>query len=126
MNLRQLAEQDLATTLEDDVGGFGWPVTLTKPDGTQGSFVARSGDVAQLIDPDTGQAVSGRLASASLRISSLTAAGFELPQGVVDTSARPWVITFDDIGGTSHTFKVEQSDPDRTLGIVTCTLGAYQ
>ncbi len=42
MGLRQLAEADLATTLEDSVGGFGW-MGLNDHE-TEGTFVWSDGD----------------------------------------------------------------------------------
>lgn len=127
MNLRQLAEQDLAVTLEDSDTGFGWPVTLTDPSGFTGSsnLTAQSNDISQIVDPDTGTAVSGKQSAAVLRLSSITAAGFAEPKGIADSSKKPWLVTFDDINGTSYKFKVEYADPDRTLGTITLILGGW-
>lgn len=126
MGLRDLAEQDLGAILEDSIYGFGWPITLTDPAGlTDPNLIGFSNDISQIIDPDTGQLVSGRLASVALRISSLTLAGFGLPKAIADQNSKPWVVTFNDINGTSHTFKVRQADPDRALGLVICILEAY-
>lgn len=128
MSLRQLAESDLGLILEDGVTGFGWPITITDPAGNSGTgpLTGFSDDIAQIIDPDTGQAVSGRLASVALRISSLTAAGLTLPRGIADAGSKPWVIQFDDINGNAFNFKVAQSNPDRALGLVTCLLELYE
>lgn len=123
--LRELAEQDLGVILEDGVFGFGWPILLTDPAGTTAALTGFSDDIAQLIDPDTGQAVSGRLASAALRISSILAEGLTLPQGIADAGSKPWLVQFDDINGTAHIFKVAQSNPDRAIGLVTLILEAY-
>lgn len=127
MSLRDLAENDLAFTLEDDVNGFGWPVTLTDPDGFTGSanLTGQSHDISQIIDPDTGTAISGRQASFVLRSSSITAAGFSEPKGIADTDSLPWLVTFDDINGAPFTFKVEYADPDRVLGTTTLILGGW-
>lgn len=125
MGLRELAEQDLAATLEDSVGGFAWPITITDPDGNSGSLTGSSTDIAQVIDPDTGEAVSGRLASIAVRISTLTAKGLGLPVGIADAGSKPWIVQFDDINGNPYTFKVTQSNPDRAIGLVTCILGVY-
>ena len=127
MSLRALAEQDLGVILESDANGFRWPVTITNPEGTTvSSLYGLSNDISQTIDPDTGELVSGRLASVALRISSLVTAGFsDLPRAVADNAVKPWIVTFNDINGTSHTFKVRKSDPDRALGLVMCTLEAY-
>ena len=121
MNLRALAESDLAAVLEDDVYGFGWPISVTNPAGVVApDLVGSSQDISQIIDPDTGQAVSGRLATVVLRISSLSAVG--IPAYIADEAGKPWVIIFDDINGA---FKVAESNPDRTLGVVVCILEAY-
>lgn len=126
MSLRDLAERDLGRILEDSATGFGWPITLTDPAGlTDPGLVGFSDDISQTIDPDTGELVSGRLASVALRISSLIAAGFTVPRGVPDQASKPWVVTFNDINGTAHTFKVRQANPDRALGMVVCILEGY-
>lgn len=124
--LRDTAEKDLAITLEDDITGFGWAITVTDSDGNVGSLKGTSNDISDLIDPDTGQAVSGRLATVALRISSLTAAGLGIPKSIADATIKPWRIGFDDINGNAFTFKVKKSNPDRGLGIVTCILEAYE
>ncbi len=126
MSLRILAEQDLSFILEDAVTGFGFPITVTSPSGTMSTLTGFSNDIGQLIDPDTGQAVSGRSASITLRISSLTTASLGLPQGIEDESIKPWLISFDDINGNPFTFKVSASMPDRALGVVTCLLEFYE
>ena len=125
MGLRSIAEADLATTLED-VAGFGWPITITDPSGVSASITGQSDDIALEIDPETGQLVSGRVASVALRISTLTANGLGLPVGVANESLRPWVVKFKDPSGNDYTFKVQQSNPDRALGVVTCRLETYQ
>lgn len=125
MGLRQIAETDLGVILEDSTYGFGYSITVTNPAGTAQSLTGFSDDISQLIDPDTGQAVSGRLASVALRISSLTAAGLALPEGIADASVKPWLVAFDDINGNPFTFKVQQSNPDRAIGIVVCILELY-
>ena len=125
MSLRELAEMDLAALMEDEANGFGWAITVTDPRGKVGRIVGLSNDIAQLIDPDTGQAVSGRLASAAIRISSLKKAGLGLPVGISSSDMKPWLVQFDDIGGTSFIFKVAQSNPDRGLGVVSLILETY-
>ena len=125
MNLRLTAEQDLGAILEDGVMGFGWPIQVTDPSGLSKPLTGFSDDISQMIDPDTGEAVSGRLVSVALRISSLTAEGLALPVGIADASIKPWVIEFNDISGNPYKFKVAQSNPDRALGLVTCILELY-
>lgn len=123
--LRALAEIDLGRILEDDLG-FAWPISITDPDGvTVPDLKGFSTDVSQVIDPDTGQMVSGRVASIALRIGLLTDNGLGLPTGITDQTVKPWLVAFDDIYGNPYTFKVQKSNPDRAIGIVTCLLEAY-
>lgn len=126
--LRELAEQDLGFILETDESGFRWPVTVTDPAGlTVNSLYGFSDDIGQIIDPDTGEAVSGRLASVALRISTLVASGFTtLPRGIEDMASKPWIVQFDDINGNPFVFKVRHSNPDRALGLITCELELYE
>jgi hypothetical protein len=126
MSLRQLAEQDLGAIVEDDTTGFGWPINLTSPSGLSRDLIGFSDDISQVIDPDTGQLVSGRLATVAFRIFSLYAAGFTLPRVIPGDTEKPWVVTFFDIHGYSHTFKVRQADPDRAIGLVVCILETYE
>lgn len=126
MGLRNTAESDLGAILEDSVTGFGWAITVTSPAGVSASLTGFSDDISQVIDPDTGQAVSGRLASVALRISSLTSHGLGLPRGIADSASKPWVIDFLDINGNPFKFKVQQSNPDRALGLVICILELYK
>lgn len=125
MGLRATAETDLGIILEDDVTGFGWPITVTDPAGASAALVGSSTDIAQVIDPDTGEVVSGRLAEITIRISQLILNGLGLPEGIADSSRKPWIVAFDDINGSPYTFKVAQSDPDRAIGAVVCKLESY-
>ena len=68
MNIRALAESDLATTLEDSATGFGWDVILTSPDGLSSTDLkCQSSDISQMFDAETGELVSGRRAAAAFR-----------------------------------------------------------
>lgn len=125
MGLRAQAATDLATICADE-DGFGWPVTVTDPDGTSADLVGLTSDVAQAIDPETGMVVSGRTASVALAISALTDAGLGIPYGVPDSDSRPWRVMFDDVNGTEHTWKVAETRPDRAVGGVVLLLEAYK
>lgn len=127
MSLRERAERDLGAILNNRTSGFGWPITLTDPAGVEyPDLTGFSNDISQVVDPDTGQLVSGRQASAAIRISDLTAAGVpELPRNIPEHTAKPWLVEFTDINGTAHVFKVRQSNPDRALGMTSLILEAY-
>ena len=126
MSLRELAEADSRVILNDNAFGFGYPITITDPAGTVVPLVGFSNDISQVVDPDTGVAVSGRLATAALNINDIIDAGLTLPKGIADAGSKPWLIMFDDINGNAHTFKVSKSDPDRAIGMLICTLEFYK
>jgi hypothetical protein len=125
--IRALAEQDLGKILEDKVTGFGWDIKLTTPDGTVANLIGFSNDISQVVDPDTGLLVSARQASIAIRTALILAAlpCDGLPVGISDGAAKPWLVSFADINGYPHTFKVVKSNPDRAIGLVTCILEAY-
>ena len=123
MGLRALAESDLGRILTDTECGFGWPIALIDPSGVRTPLIGFSNDIAELIDPDTGQSVSGRLASVALRMSSLPVA---LPQGVADPDSKPWRVEFEDIVGQPWQFIVRESNPDRALGLQILILELYR
>lgn len=125
MGLRQIAETDLGKILEDSTNGFGYSITITDPTGAVKVLTGFTNDISQLIDPETGQAISGRLASFAIRIGLLTANGLGIPTGIADNTSKPWLVSFADINGNSFTFKVTSSNPDRAIGMVVCTLELY-
>jgi len=129
MGLRATAESDLAYILENPLD-FGWPVVLTDPAGQSKSLYGSSTDVATLIDPDTGLAISGRVASVALRLSSIFSddpgPALAIPEGITSETSKPWTVAFDDINGNSYTFKVSKTNPDRALGIITCEIETYE
>lgn len=125
LGLRAQAERDLGRILED-TSGFGWPITVTDPSGVVGQLTGFSTDISLMIDPETGQSVSGRTASATIRIALLSREGLGIPQGVADGAVKPWLVQFDDINGVAYTFKVKESIPDRAIGSVSCILETYE
>lgn len=123
MGLREQAASDLRSIVED-ADGFGWPITVTDPNGEELELTGLSSDIALTIDPETGMAVQGRKASVSITLASLEPLG--IPVHVSSSALKPWRVTFADIQGTSHEFKVMESYPDRAIGLVTCILEAYK
>lgn len=109
----------------DTVGGFGWSISVTNPNGVTAVLTGLSTDVHTSIDPETGVAVAGRRASVSLVRAHLATGGLGQPRGIGERNAKPWLVTFLDIDGASHVFKVVEALPDRTIGNVVCLLDAY-
>lgn len=120
MGLREQAALDGKAILED-VSGFAWPLTLTSPAGVVTALRGFTTDVGQTIDPDTGQAVAGRRASATVSRASLPA----LPEAVADRGRKPWIATFADSQGANQQWKVIEVLPDAALGVVVLLLELY-
>lgn len=124
MGLRQELRQDVHRILTD-TDGFAWSLVVTDPDGRSASLRGFSTDVSDLIDPETGQAISGRQAEVTISMDSLACCGLGHPVGIADTAGKPWTVRFDDVEGIPWTFKVARSAPDRTAGLILCHLEAY-
>lgn len=127
MGLREQAAADITAILEDSTTGAAVAVTVVSPGGVSKSMTGFAADIASLIDPSTGMAVSGRMATVALSMASLAAlfpsAG--MPKGIAESTSRPWAVSFADVLGTVHTFKIKTADPDRTVGLLKCTLEVY-
>ena len=127
-NIRELAESDLAKTLEDSSSGFGLPVELTPPNGEPQIFKKNSttelltGQILYetvLIDPQTGEQKIITNPNVTLRITSLV---------VVPKAGENWFIRIPiDPSLTAPKFSFVLSgdrDPDtmRSIGYITLYL----
>jgi hypothetical protein len=122
MGLREQATLDAQAILEDSSSGFGWPFTLTSPQGVAAARVGFTTDIGQTIDPDTGQAVAGRRASVAVSLRSLP----EMPVAVAERDRKPWIVSFASALGVFAAWKVIEVLPDRAAGVVVLLLEAYQ
>lgn len=125
MGLREQAVLDAQAILES-TSDFGVTLTITDPDGVSADVTGYSADIHLLMDPGTGQAVSGRRISAAVHMNTLVAAGLGLPVGVAEQAAKPWRVRFADARGAPQTFKVVSSEPDRVTGIVVLWLEIHR
>lgn len=122
MSLRDRAAADLPVLFEAD----GEYVTVTDQSNASAVIKAITQDIGYLLDPETGQGFASRRASVALPMAALRAAGMGDPVGTSDTSRRPWVVAVTDSDGTVRRFKVTESHPDDTIGLVTCLLEAFE
>lgn len=127
MNFLEIAQIDKAFTLNDKDFGFGTEITLTDPDLFSAVVVGRTNDISFAIDPNTGVAVSGRTSIFAIDFNELTNKGFSsLPAHQSDKTKKPWIAEWIDLFAKTHTFTVLEANPDRTLGIILCTLQFYK
>ena len=119
MNLRAIAQRDSRRILNGDAG---IAMTITDPAGNAGTLTGWSNDIGFTIDPETGQAVSGRYVTIAISMIDLGAEGLGIPTG----SEIPWQVSLTNEAGESFLFAVMAAQPDRTLGVVTCNLEALE
>ncbi len=124
MSLRTQAADDFRK-FSEDINGFGWPVTITDPAGVSTALTGFTNDISQVIDPETGQVVSGRTATVVFSLQTLRAAGVGMPKGINDAAVTPWLVQFTDPSLNAFIFKISRTDPDRTIESITCFLELY-
>ncbi|MCR4631414.1 MAG: hypothetical protein K5786_07255 [Treponema sp.] len=110
MNLRQLAEQDLAVTLTDKDNGGAVSFTISKPSGTGYTVNGFVGDIGYLLDTE-GNPIAGRTVTAIFRMSDLMANNEYMQPG------RGWKVIYTDMSGHEWILYVARFEPDRTLGV---------
>ncbi len=125
MNLISRVQKDSQRIMNSERFGFSVPIVLTEPDGTAHSFKGLVSIIHNLIDPDTGEPVSGFLATVSINVRDLNAAGVEVPEGVMSETERPWLVTETNQFGVEQTLKIVRAAPDETNGNILIDLGAY-
>ena len=124
MGLREQAAADLRTIFADKAG-FSACVVLQNPDGNTVEVRGLVADVSQLMDPQTGTPVSGRVVSVALPLADL--AGWPgLAAGVAELDKKPWTACFTDVTGAEGLWKVFETRPDRALGVLVCLLEPYK
>ena len=110
MNLRQLAEQDLAVTLTDKDNGGAVSFTISKPSGTGYTVNGFVGDIGYLLDTE-GNPIAGRTVTSIFRMSDLMANDEYMQPG------RGWKVIYTDMSGHEWILYVARFEPDRTLGV---------
>ena len=109
MNVRELAETDLAQTLED-TSGAGSPFTLIDKDGNNFRVTGTYGDIGFMLDNETGLPVQGRTITATYRMSTLLEKTSKVP-------TQGWRVRAFDLSRKEHVLFVVNYEPDRTMGI---------
>jgi len=109
MNVRRLAESDLAETLED-ADGAGSPFILVDENNNQYHLTGTFGDIGYLLDNETGLPVQGRTITATYRMKSL----FEKTKY---PPSKNWRVIVQGLNDAEYTLNVVNYEPDRSIGI---------
>lgn len=105
---------------------FSIEVTMLSPDEVLAHVNVLSGHTYAYIDPDTGQGTSSEQARIHISVPQLLENFGEIPVISSDEYGRPWRIIMTDAGGVDQTFKLKESLPDNTLGLVSYYLEKYE
>lgn len=125
MSLTETAREVLGPIFNDSKTG-GDDCTITTPAGVVSDpFKVIGSDIHKFIDPDTGMMVSGRKVHVTLLLEELRDAGLDGIEAVADPSARPWLFTVANAAGEEETFKVSETNPDDTGGMINIFGEAY-
>ena len=122
MNFMQRVRRDAQRIMKKD----GQNVVLITPEGLKYPLNSIVSVIHNLIDPDTGQPVSGFLATASINRLDLNELDIALPEGEASEFERPWLVRETNIDGVEVTYKITRSAPDESNGNILCDLGAYE
>jgi hypothetical protein len=114
MNVSELAEQDLAMTMES-TDASGSPFTLIDPDNNEYPVVGTVGDISLLIEPESGEKIRSRSIACSCRMRTLGKLTGKKP-------ARGWKARLTDLQGNSVDVYIAGCDPDGTMGVYNLTM----
>ena len=125
MSLFQRLQKDSQRIMNSSKFGFSTDIVLIDPNDVEYPLKSILTVIHNLIDPDTGQPVSGYLATASINRLDLNALGITLPEGVSDELQRPWAVRETNIDGVVVNYKITRAAPDEANGNILCDLGSY-
>lgn len=117
MSLAHDAAADLREIINSDVGAL-WICTIWAPDGRSMDFNCRMCDTSQQIDPGTNQAVSGRQVNLAISMFDLECAGFSDIKAIEKKTEKPWKAITENIVGVRREYKIVESNPDASLGLM--------
>lgn len=124
MSLRQRAQRDIAR-ITTNKSHFGWPVVISYK-GKEYQADCFSNNIGQTFDSDTGTVVSGQTATASISVIELQNKNIPEPVAVYNENRDPYLVSFNDGLGRDFLFKVVDTYPDRTLGLIVCILERFK
>ncbi len=126
MNLRELAAADHRLLVEDVADGFGRELTFVDPKGTTGTVNGYWNNIGQAIDLQSGTLVAGTVAFVRVTLGALAENGFGIPEAIADKTRKAWTVSFQDMAGRRHDYKINEVRVDRSVNAVDCYLENYQ
>lgn len=117
MSLFDDAAIELREIINDDLGAT-VVCTITSPDDVFYSFNCCMSDISQTLDVNTRERISGRRIEISVSMLDLAEVGFESIRGVEKKTEKPWRVEFNNVISKEGTYKIVETAPDSSLGIV--------
>ena len=107
------------------IGAFGVDLTLTPPAGSPVSVRGLASKHHLQIDPETGFYVNVKNTHVNISESSLVALSYPIRNANNEVAMKGHVISYADSSGNVASYKIDETRPDETLGLIICILGDY-
>lgn len=105
-------------------GGFEVDMTLTAPGGEAIPVKSLATKHHNSVNTD-GVPINSKNSHASFIESDLTDKGLTARDSRGEVNLRNWLVSFADSSGVTKNYKIIETMPDETLGIIVCILGDY-
>lgn len=125
MTLATDAYNDFQEIIRSDMGAV-WPCTIKSPAGVSVDYDCRFAQISQTVNPGTNEVVLLDQLTISVLMKDLADNSMDGIRNIEKETEKPWVVTIADILGNSDTYKVVESNPDRTLGNMVLWLERYK
>ena len=105
-------------------GGFNSTLLLTPPNGDEGAVQGVSSRHHIEFDQD-GYPINSTNAHVLLSENALTALGLTIRNSRDEVALDGWIVKWTDGTGSQRSYKIVQTKPSETLGLIICTVGRY-
>jgi len=119
----ELARKDIKEITQGD--DWGVDLTFTPPVGSSVQVRGLGSKHHLSIDQESGLPINSRNVHMSVVESVLTDAGYTVRNAADEVSIKDHRVSFKDFRGVLRNYKINQTWPDETLGLIVCQLGAY-
>lgn len=106
-------------------GGFSTPLTLTIPNAEGDAIINGIASRHHIEFDQDGYPINSTNAHVLLSENALIEAGLTVRNSRGEVALEGWRVTWTDGTGTARTYKIVQTKPSETLGLIICTIGRY-
>jgi hypothetical protein len=124
MNLMDEAKQDILEITSDADNGFGKEITFTAPDNSEATVTGLHTKHHLGVDSD-GNAINTKNAHIAVSESLLTDQNYPVRNSKGEVSLRNHIVSVSDSTGTVCTYKIKETYPNESTGLIVCILSDY-